>query len=403
MKTDPIKRALRLRESLILKRDKSSQDQILVADFTDTLQGKDTSKVIDLMPIVGTYNYPFRTKVNIKEIDPLASEKYGTQYFDLSMRSDSEIEEFLRKQEFDFPLWYKHQKQFNMKEANFYNAPFILQVAGCNFHDGSSSGGCWYCFVDDKSNDGKTRVGKVYLGIDKTIDSMLSAKERIIEQYKQQGYEMDLRVLRTSGGEPTIVLDWILDLWREVGERGLDFVGQLDSNLSTGSLVDYFESEGVFEEFILEKLAEYPIKVLTALKGVDNENLLSNVQSETNIEEQLYSLTRFVNAGFDIFPQMYNPDPKRLKEYLTKMDDEIENFSLKIHIGPLKLYGPNAQRLVLEAQRRDVNKDIFISDKLFFWKKNYEQGCEVLDKYLRETHGVGYKDMTRSDVKLKVR
>ncbi len=397
MKTDPIDRALQLRKSLI------RNNRVLVADFSDTLQGKDTSKVIDLMPIIGTQHYPFRTKVNIKEIDPLASLTYGKEYFDLSTKSDSEIEDFLRKQEFDFPLWYKHEDQFKMNEAHFYNAPFILQIAGCNFHDGTSSGGCWYCFVDDRSNDGKISEGKVLLGIKETIDSMLSARKTIADQYQKLGHDTDLKVLRTSGGEPTIVLDWILNLWREVGDRNLDFVGQIDSNLSTASIVDYFESEGIFEEFTLEKLAEYPIKVLTALKGVDNDNLQTNVQSKTSVEDQLYSITRFVNAGFDIFPQMYNPDPKKLKRYLTDMDNQIDNFSLKVHIGPLKLYGPNAQRLILEAQRKDVNPDIFISDQLYFWNTNYEQSCEVLDKYLRERHSVGYKEVTRSDVKLKMR
>jgi uncharacterized Fe-S cluster-containing radical SAM superfamily protein len=396
-KTNPIQRALQLRETLVV------DGKVLVADFSGTLQGKDTSRVVDLMPIVGTKHYPFRTKVNVKGLDPLASKEYGADFFDLADKTDDEIEAFVRKQEFDFPLWFKHERQFSMRQIPFYNLPFILQIAGCNFHDGSCSGGCWYCFVDDQSNDGISGRGKTLLGIDETIDSMLAAREKVRRQYSDAGYEMDLRVLRTSGGEPTIALDWILNLWREIGNRGLDFVGHLDSNLSTARVVEDFERRGIYEENILEKLAEHPVKVLTALKGVDEENLQDNVQSETTLEDQKHSLIKFVNAGFEIFPMLYNPNPATLRAYLERMDSSIENFSLRIHISPIKVYGPTIQRLSLGAQRQSVDPQVFIEQQKRMWDSNYREGCEILDSYLRVRYGVGYKETTRADVKIRVR
>ncbi len=396
MKTDPIKRALALRNTLV------SGERILVADFSNTLQGKDTSKVIDLMPIVGTQHYPFRTKVNVKALDPLASEIYNTPFYHISTKTDADIESFLRKQEFDFSLWYKHDAGFNMRKVNHYNLPFILQVAGCNFHDGSQRGGCWYCFVDDKSNDGKPDSGKVYLSINETLESMLDARKRIQGIYHKINHDMDIKVLRVSGGEPTIVLDWILNLWRAIGKSGYDLVGQMDSNLSTARLVDYFEREGVFEANILEKLAEYPVKVLTALKGVDEHNLQSNVQSEATLADQESSLKRIIKAGFDIYPQLYNPNPGPLWHYLERMDSIIKNFSLRIHIGPLKIYGPTTQRLSLEAKRCGKDATAFINEKKTEWDENYKHGCEVIDKYLRVRYGVGYKETTRSDITLSL-
>lgn len=395
--TDPIKRALRLRETLV------KENKVLVADFKETLQGKDTSKVVDLMPVIDTQYYPFRTKVNIKEIDPIASKKYDVDFFDMSKKTEQEIESFVKKQEFDFPLWYKHESQFSMKKIHHYNLPFILQVAGCNFHDGSSLGGCWYCFVDDKSNDGILGENKIMLGIDETIDSMISAKEKIKKQYNDSGYDMDIKVLRTSGGEPTIALDWILNLWREVDKRGLDFVGQLDSNLSTAKVVEEFEDKGIFEKNILEKLAEYPVKVLTALKGVDDNNLQNNVQSKTSLKDQEYSLKRFVEAGFDIYPQMYNPDPSSLRQYLERIDSVIENIALKIHIGPIKVYGPNSSRLSSKAHEQGVDPKGFIEQKKKQWDCNYNDSCEVLDKYLKDKYGIGYKQTSRSDIEVKVK
>tara|TARA_Y100000310_G_scaffold91913_1_gene89435 strand:- start:1077 stop:2279 length:1203 start_codon:yes stop_codon:yes gene_type:complete len=394
---DPIKRALELRKTLI------EGDKVLVTDFSDTLQGKDTSRVIDLMPNVATGEYVFRTKVNVKAIDPIAAEEYGVEFFDVRDKNPIETEAFIKRGEFDFPLWFKHHPDFKIGKAMDYNLPFIIQVAGCNFHNGTETGGCWYCFVDDKSNDGIPGKGKSLLGSAETVDSMLAAREKIKNTYKKLGHDLEIRVLRTSGGEPTIALDWVLNTWREIGERGLDFVGQIDSNLSTGQVVDDFERQGIYEPHTLEKLAEYPIKVLTALKGVDEENLQSNVQSTATMETQLYSLKKFLKAGFDIYPQMYNPNPKTLAKYLERIEGEIPNLPLRIHIGPLKLYGPNKARLTAEAQRLGVDPEKLIAEKQTEWNNNYQNSCEVMEAYLKTVHGVGYKDIVRSDVELTVK
>jgi hypothetical protein len=394
MQTDPIKRALELRKTL------KKGEEVLVVDFSGTLQGKDTSRVIDLMPKVSTGEYVFRTKVNVKEIDPIAVGVYDKGFFDITTKTDYEIERFLRTREFDFPLWFKHHRDFEMKNVRDYNSPFILQVAGCNFHDGSSLGGCWYCFVDDASNNGLVGKGKTFLSATDTIDSMLSARQKVKQIY--QTNSPHLKVLRTSGGEPTIVLDWILNLWREVEKRNLDFVGQIDSNLSTGMLVENFEREGIYEKNILEKLAKYPIKVLTALKGSDVANLESNVQSTQTLDSQRASLKKFLRAGFDIYPQLYNPNPQSLEKFLVDLDSEVENLSLRIHIGPLKVYGPTKARLALEATRLGIDSEEFLKLKQSEWDGNYQNGCEVLDGYLRKKFSVGYKETTRSDVKLKI-
>lgn len=398
MKTDPIKRALELRETLISEDNK----KVLVVKFEDTLQGKDTSKVIDLMPNIYTNEKVFRAKVNVKELDPIASGVYKVPFFDVNTKTDREIEDFIKAKEFDFPLWFKHHKDFSMKKVVDYNPPFILQVAGCNFHDGSASGGCWYCFVDDKSNDGVISKGKAFLSADETLDSMLAARKEVKKIYGDIGRDVNLKVLRTSGGEPTIALDWILGLWRKVSERNLDFVGQIDTNLSTGQVVDSFEKEGIYEHHILEKLAEHPIKILTALKGSDEDNLQSNVQSYTTMEAQKYSLKKIVSAGFDIFPQMYNPNPATLENFLYDMDSEIQDLSLKIHIGPLKVYGPTKFRLTQDANNFGINPEEVITRRKQEWDDNYKKSCEIIDNYLQETQGVGYKEVTRSDVKVKV-
>jgi pyruvate-formate lyase-activating enzyme len=403
---DPDNRAILLRNMISYKHGNS----ILAVDFSNEaaqLQAKDTSKAIELMEVVSqgkqTGHYLFRTKINIKEIDPLAAKAYGNdKYVDIEKMTDAEIENMLKHHYFDFPLWFKKTPGFDMKKVRDYNAPFIIQAAGCNFHDGSAQGGCWYCFVDDVSNCGKT--GHL-LSVDDTIESMAVAQKKINDAYKQLDpkYDINMRVLRVSGGEPTLVLDWILDLWKKIGEKGYNWFGQIDTNLSTGHMIEHFESTGQFQKHTLEQLAQYPIKVLTAIKGVSEENLQENVQAKATTFEQMHSLKKFVKAGFDIYPQMYNPNPKELDAWLTRIDSEIENFSLRVHIGPLKMYGPTRKRLELEAKRLGEKTNDFIAAKVKSWEENFTNSCEVLDKYLVKTYNVRYKDTTRSDVEIKLK
>jgi len=398
--TNPIERAKQLRETLV------QGDTVLVVDFSDTLEGQDSSKVVELMPNVATGERVFRTKVNVKGIDPLASGEYKVPFFDLEQKTEKEIEAFVNDGEFDFPLWFKHQPGFSMKRVADYNLHFTFQIGGCNFHDGSAEGGCWYCFVDDASNNGIPGKGKALLEIDETVRSMISAREMIREFYSDKaGKEMDLRVLRCSGGEPMIALDWILNLWRQIGKgKGTqDFVGQVDTNLSTGPLVDYFEKEGVFEKFSLEKLAHYPVKILAAIKGTDPKNLEQNVQSKTTLEIQRYSIVKLIKAGLEIFPQIYNPNPETLECFLSDMDDRIENFSLKAHLGPLKLYGPTRERLAAFAKRNHLDTEELIRQKKAEWDENYKRGEEVISDYVRRRHGAEYKEVSRADVVFRLR
>lgn len=397
MKVNPISRAEELRKTLI------SKDKILVVDFSNTLQGKDTSKVIDLMPNIATNEYVFRSKVNVKNIDPLASAVYEKDFFDITKHSDKDVENYINHSEFDFPLWFRNHSNFSMKRVLDYNPPLILQVAGCNFHDGTDSGGCTYCFVDNESNNGKIANGKVWLNINDTLNSAIAAREKIKKIYAEKGVDLEMKVLRVSGGEPTIILDWILNLWKNVEKRNLDFVGQIDTNLSTGQLVDYFERQRIFEPHILEKLAEHPVKVLIALKGVDGENLKDNVQALATMEQQEYSIKKFIRAGMDVYPQMYNPNPKTLREYLRRMDFLIANFSSRVNIGPLKIYGPTKKRLFLEAKRLKINPEKFIESKKKEWDYNYEKGCDILDSYLRKHQGHCYQEFTRANVHLRIR
>jgi uncharacterized Fe-S cluster-containing radical SAM superfamily protein len=397
MYIDAIKRARALRKKLV-----NEKKELLVAEFSDTLIGKDTSKIVDLQPIVGTEKYVLRTKVNIKEFDFFASKIEGFEYINPMIRNKTEIENFAKKQSFDFPLWFKKDKEFDLRKINYYNIPLIFQVAGCNFHNGSSIGGCNYCFVDDELNNGKKAKNKTYLSINDAFNTLVTTKEKFQEKYIKLNFLMDPRLVRISGGEPSIAFDWSLKLFEKLAKQNLGFVGSIDTNLSTGRLIDEFENEEVFEKYTLERLAELNVTFLGAIKGVDDKNLMGNVNAKTSIEEQVYSIKKMVNAKANIFFQMYNPNPNTLDDYLSMMDENIENFTLRLHIGDLKLYGPNKQRLGQIAEKKGIESEKYLTRKVNEWDRNYSKGVEILSDYIRKRHGVEYKEVVRSDVDLKV-
>ena len=341
-------------------------------------------------------NYVFRIKINSKRIDPLAAAAYFKEHRPIEQMSDKEIEEFINHEEFDFPLWFKHEPGFNVRRANDYNGPIILQVGGCNFN-------CVFCFVDDKSKDGKKCPGKVFTSVEDAIAGFISAKQEIIDFYASKGCIIDPKVVRISGGEPSFILPWIVDLWKEIDKRGLDFVGQVDTNLST--VISLPSSQKYWS-----KLARYPVKVLAGIKGVTTENITENInvpgddgckEEVLTIEEQALALKKLVALGLDVYPQVYNPDPEKLWDWLCDMDAEIENFSLRVHIGPLNAdYGVTKARLTKEAVGLGIDPVEYIAYKKKEWDRRYQDSVKVIGQYLLDNYGLLYRETTRSDVKL---
>lgn len=405
MKTNPVERALELRKTLARKND-CGENEYLFVNFSNTLQEKDTSKIVETQPNARG-DYVYRCKCNEKSIDPRAVDVYGKEYFDVSKKSPVEIINHIKAAEFDFAEWFRSTKGYDIKKLADFNLPIITQIAGCDFHDGSPTGGCWYCFVDYLSNDGIPGKGKTYMTAKESLEGSKMAREKIRRIYREENsFDIDPKVLRASGGEPTIALDYVLELWREIKKQNLDFVGQLDTNLSTGKLVSRFEEEGIFEDNILKKLAKYnktnPIKVLAAIKGVSAKNFEDSVQSYMTLEDQIFSIENLIEAGLDIYPQMYNAEPVDLPKYLETMDERIENFSKKIHVGPIKIYGPTEARLTLHAKTIGKEPKKLIAEKRAEWDYNYIESVKANEKHLMDNYQVHYKEIPRSEVRLKL-
>jgi len=394
---NPIKRGLDQRKNLVNK------DKLLVpilkTGMTETQLSADSSKAVPIMSSALNLELGlFRFKSNTKEIDPISAAAYDIPYND-TMDPD-EIVGLVKTSEFDFALWFKDHPNFSMDRILDYNLPFFIQVGGCNAHDGTPTGGCMYCFVDNESNDCVV-AGKYYLGIDEAIDSMLLARERISEIYQQFGKDVNIKLLRVSGGEPTLALDWILKLWDRIAERGLDFVGQFDTNLTTSRIIKKLIKEGIYDKHIIKRLAEHPIKVLTAIKGVDQENLMANLQTASTMKIQEESIDLIVKGGFDNYFQIYNANSAAFPGFLEALDSKIPYASSKIFVAKINVYGPTIDRIKQKANETGADPDKFLEQTVNQWATSTESCKDILNDHLIRVGMPGYKEGIRSDIDLR--
>ncbi len=377
--TDPFERGRFLREKL------AKNGRVLCVDFAGTLQEKDIHK--DLIKDVNVGRYAYRCKINIKDFDAEIRAAKGLPPFDFS--DEKAISTLINADaNFDIPLWFLRKAGDKLKNIVLYDLPLIYQVMGCNFHDGTKIGGCIQCFVDDKSN-----IPNIKKGVWLTPFNVANTFEAV---NKSQG----IRVIRTSGGEPTLALDHILALYEELAKRGYLILHQFDTNLSTGRLIEYFEQQRIFPWHILQKIATYNPGVLVSIKGTTDQNLQENTQSSMTIEDQIYTLKLFVKAGIDIYPCMYNPDANHLREYMERMERIFENFLLKTRVFMTKVYSPTKERIANMAEKKEIDPEQLLGLYVADWTANYYRSCEILNEMLTERYGLAYKSYERSGIKI---
>ena len=395
-RVNPVKRALELRSSVV------RGDNIMVVDFSDTLQGVDAGWILDLMPNVRTGEYVFRSKVNVKEIDPFASGPRHP-FVDIRNMSDSEIENIVKKAESDFPIWPKYSKGFEMKRVMDYNPPFTLQLAACNSHDGTRTGGCWYCYNDSQSNDGIFGKGKTWLNLEDTLVSALAARDMLAGKYKEKGFDVRIRQARLSGGEFTMALDWAKALGELSEKMGLDFFFSFDTNLTTGPAIDILEKQGSYPKNILHWFAEHDWKALGAIKGVCEENLQANVQAAATMEGMYYSIEKLLKAEVDVNFQIYNAFVPKVRSFMEDLDNRFPGILLKTHVGKLKtVFGPTKERLAYKAEGLGRKPEEFIPETQEEYDYSLHGTEDVLNDLCHERHGKNYREVPRPNVKVKI-
>jgi uncharacterized Fe-S cluster-containing radical SAM superfamily protein len=382
--TDPFKRGLFLRKKLV------KDNKVLCVDFAGTLQEKDITK--DLIKDIEAARYTYRCQINIKDFDPEIRASKGLPPFDF-FDEKAIFDAINADTNFDIPLWFLRKAGDELKNIALYDLPLIYQIMGCNFHDGAKTGGCLQCFVDDKSNVPNQKRG-----------IWLSA-ENVVYTFETVNKSQGIKVIRVSGGEPTLILDHILAVCEKLARRShpQPVLLQFDTNLSTGRLMEYFEQERIFVPNILEEIAGYDPGVLVSIKGTTDQNLRENTQSAMTIDDQIYALKMFVKAGIDIYPFIYNPDASHLKEFMEKMESIFENFLLKSRVFMTKIYSPTKERIANMAAKKGIDPDQLLGLYAEDWTANYYRSCEILNEMLMERYGLAYKSYERCGIKIILR
>lgn len=380
---EPFKRGLIIRKSLV------KDGKVLCVDFNETLQKLDIHK--DLIKDIDVGRYVYRCKINIKDFDPDIRKENGLLSFDFSDKK-SVIDTLNADGNFDIPLWFLRKAKDKLENIALYDSPLIYQIMGCNFCSDAKTSGCVQCFVDNKSNVPDQKRG-VWLSAENVVNTFEAIKK-----------SHNIRVLRISGGEPTLVLDHILSVCEKLSRKEPLVLLQFDTNLSTAKLITYFEQAGIFPKNILRKIADYDPCVLVSIKGTTDDNLQSNTQSLMTIADQIEALKMFVEAGIDIYPCMYNPDASHLRQYMEMMEEIFNNFLLKTRVFQTKIYSPTRERIINIAEREGVDPDVWIINYFFRkWRTSYDNACEILDQLIYEKYGMRYKQIERPGIKISLK
>ncbi|MGD9275655.1 MAG: radical SAM protein [Candidatus Pacearchaeota archaeon] len=338
----------------------------LLANLSKTLQAEDINKSAYT---IGDF---YRTKDNLK--------------------ADSNDEEALEKavvadNGFDMPAWaVSRLKGLSLAECNM---TFMPQTKTCNVY-------CPWCFVDDENKNGKKGRGE-YFSTSEIIDALEDTRKT-----------KTIHVIRRSGGEPLLAPWQWLETLEEIEKRGLSdkIYFQGETNQTTGHFIDYLIQQGRLDKFFWKKLGEYNnFGVLCSFKGTDTESNLRaigfcNKKGKVNKNfsfldnERWYTYDRMVNAGIDAYPFMYDSDPNTVDEFLQKgMKKYGPNFVSKSWAFPLKLYGPEKERL----KRRGIDHDKFQERLNINFKRTKEKMQKLVPKYA----GHEYKEIPRVLVELK--
>ncbi|MFH0831578.1 MAG: radical SAM protein [archaeon] len=348
--------------------------EILLANFSGTEQQKDIEA---RTPVVNDF---FRVKINIKAFDEKEMQKRGLHAVDF--HNNVEVFDAMTR-EFDMPYW-AFVKLKNVPLADLQNT-FIYQLKACNIH-------CPWCYVDDKNKNGVQDNNSRFFSI-----------PEIVDVFEEKRKEQKLYNLRPSGGEPTLVVEQWLELLREVKKRGLgkDVYVQGDTNLTTGHFIDSIEEKGEIEKDLLEKVAEHEnFGLLCSFKGTDLESFLEAAgmpeQYSFLEEERWYAFEKLLKAGVDAYPFIYNPNPSSVKQFMEKGAGKFgEGFYLKTWILPLKLYGPEKERLA----RKGVNP----ADYQKQLDDRFSKSEEIMQGLIWKEYGLNYKAVPRTGIKLEVR
>jgi uncharacterized Fe-S cluster-containing radical SAM superfamily protein len=239
----------------------------------------------------------------------------------------------IKKLEFQNPPF---SAAFRMKgkigDPRNYNRAFTLQIAGCNY-------GCNYCFVPPETNACNLNFAK-YFSVKEIIDYFLKAREEFKEP---------INVIRITGGENTIVPEFLLDIYSEIEKINGTYLW-VDTNLSTTKYMERVESD------LKDVMQKRNVGVTGCFKGTCKEDFSIITGSEPKFYEKQFEAAKlFLKWGTDLY--VYLPALVYEKNIEQKMTGFIEmlqelnkNLPLRVEMLIIHEYPAALRNMELKAK-----------------------------------------------------
>lgn len=220
--------------------------------------------------------------------------------------------ESLRKVEFQNPP-YAAAYRLGGDPKN-YSKVFTVQIAGCDFD-------CNYCFVPRRLNVGDAAFGR-YFSAAEIVDAYLSVKSRS---------DAPMNVIRLSGGNPTIVPEAILGVYREMSGRGLSDYLWIDTNLST-----HLYMQALGREFS-DMLARKNVGIVGCFKGTDEKDfsIISGVAPDffqLQFETARWLLEQRADLYIYLPALVYGDVEKSLAGFVRRLATVHKNLALRTEL-----------------------------------------------------------------------
>lgn len=320
---DPVKRALKLRETMI-----TPDGKVLLAGFAGTEQAKDMTahtRIADDFFRAKVY-----TKAGERTINPFKREPASIAAQKLTF-SDAQKNILVKRKE--------------------CNAAFLGQINGCNLN-------CWQCYVDKANKSGNPKYGRYFSAEEYLINFLVWSKRT----QNSQNPEEKLNVLRISGGEVFIVPEFIFQMIEAVEKFGLqDYIYiWVDCNLATGDFYWKFLTE---EQ--RKKISGYKnIGFCVCYKGMDEDNLFEITGANPNYFMSQFILHRgLIYEGLDVYSYFYpltadtNGLYERLASFMELLVDNVDSYApLRLAMPETKVYGPTQKNLTPSRRKALENQ-----------------------------------------------
>ncbi|MEM0314003.1 MAG: radical SAM protein [Candidatus Bathyarchaeia archaeon] len=212
----------------------------------------------------------------------------------------------------------QEKKYYRIRRARWYGGIVTADCVGCGLL-------CRFCWVADIIMSRPSNIGRFY------------DPEEIAEKLISLARKCGLKLLRISGGEPTLGKTHLLQLLENLDGEGIHFI------LETNGIPIAYDSSYALE------LSKYKfIHVRVSLKGCTQEefSMLTGAKPE-GFELQLKSLKMFIDNGVSCHPSVMASfsHEQALKKLMRRLEQISPEIAENLEIEELILYPHVVRRL----------------------------------------------------------